>query len=180
MKTYTTPFVRWFGSFLTTSFWVSLVGGGWTLLWSLLDKDKPDLYAGFALIGGVGMLFVMAGLTLLRNRYEIGALEIVLHQGFLWRTTTTLPIVTLSPIEVSSGPLMRLFGLADLTLAGTKIYGIPQAHDLKAFLTARREALREAARSGEMDVAQGTAELVQERLAKAIERLERRLPSGSA
>jgi membrane protein YdbS with pleckstrin-like domain len=178
MKTYSTPFVRWLGSFMTMSLWIGVVGGGWYLLWTLIDKEKPQLYVGFALIGGLGSLFVMSGLALLRNRCEIGAREVVLHQGFLWQSTTTLPIVSLSPIEVSSGPLMRLFGLADLTLAGQKVYGIPKAEEVKAYLTARREALQESARSGEIEVGTGTAELVQERLARAIERLEGRLPRG--
>lgn len=192
MKTYRTPLVRWIGSVLTTTTLTALAATGWfwfMKVMAFLNRLEPPVRrtrleeqilgaGGLAVILGVGILFLLAGLSLLRTRCEVGARAIVLHRGLLWRSTHTIPLLSLTTIEVSSGPLMRLFGLGDLTLAGSKLYGIPKAEELRSFLLDRRDALQEAARSGELDVAQGTAELVQERLARAIERLEGRLPRG--
>lgn len=193
MKTYKTPFVRWIGSVLTTSFCTTLVVLGWLWFMKTLtffnrlehpgrrDRLEDQILGtgGLILIVGVGILCLLSGLSLLRGRIDVGARDLVVHRGLLWRTTLTIPLLSLTTIEISSGPLMRLFGLADLKLAGATLYGIPQAGELKAFLLARRDALQEAVRSGELEVAQGPGELVQERLARAIERLEGRLPGAA-
>ncbi len=53
--------------------------------------------------------------------YEMGAQQLRVLRGFLWRTDTIVPFNRIQHIDVAQGPLQRIFGLSTLIVhtAGT-------------------------------------------------------------
>jgi membrane protein YdbS with pleckstrin-like domain len=147
-------------------------------------EEEIALYGILAAIVGLGLIGVLASLSRFRARYDIGATEIVLRHGLLWQSTRTIPLLEILRIEVSSGPVQRWLGYADLNLwtaaqpaFPVRLCGIAGADELRRFLVERQERLREATRTGDAGMGRTTGELLIERLAGAVERLERRLPA---
>jgi membrane protein YdbS with pleckstrin-like domain len=151
----------------------------------------PVMLAGFGLL--TAYLSIKGFFSTLSARYDFGATEMTLHHGFLRRETTTIPLATITRIETSTGPLMRLLGLTDLHVYGSPsvktgfresptvvLSGLRDAEDLRRFLLDRRDTLRESALRGDLAIGQSAQELELHRLATAIERLERRLPVPSS
>lgn len=150
-----------------------------------VDNSWPAQLAFLALfgvIGGICVLDALVGLLFKPGRYEIGATEILMETGTFWRKTRSIRILDVGRIEITSGPLMRLFGLSDVKLivAGepmaVTLYGIRDAAALRSNLLERQEGLREAAEEGDLSVARTPQEMIFERLDRVLDRIERHLP----
>jgi uncharacterized membrane protein YdbT with pleckstrin-like domain len=140
----------------------------------------------------VGLVAIYQFLSLLGSRYEIGATELTLERGFLWRHRRTFPLMEILRIDVSSGPISRLFGLSDLHIVrsdprhprheGTVVWllGLQDGEAVRNVLLERRHQLQEASLLGELSHVRSPQELQMERLASAVERLERRRSKGRA
>lgn len=67
---------------------------------------------------GVLVLLVLLWASLASKRYtfEIGADEVVVRKGVLFRTETHIPLRRVQDIVVRQGPLLRMFGIGTLKL----------------------------------------------------------------
>ncbi len=136
---------------------------------------------GLAAIGAIGGLCLLRSILWRRTaRYEIGATELVARTGALWRATQTVPLAQVGQIEISSGPLIRLFGMEDLHVGSVTLCSLRNAEELRAHLLERRDALRESALAGDHTLATTSHEIALERLARAVDRLEQRFPATPA
>lgn len=103
------------------------------------------------LLGAVGWWY--GSLCFARYQGSLHAGEgVVLHSGVWWRSEAWVPMARLQHLDVTQGPLDRLWGMATLTLntAGThdhrlRIKGLPvaQAHALRAALLPRTRSAHE-------------------------------------
>jgi membrane protein YdbS with pleckstrin-like domain len=208
MKILRPSFPRAVGSAMSSLFWTSMLGAvvlGFVKLLNLVNRiDHPRhalspveehtlvlaLLAGFAVLAA--FLGIHGLLSTLATRYVVGATDLTIRRGLLWRRTGSLPFIYITRIERGSGPLMRLFGLADLhvctsgpynpvrEVASVVLRGLRNAEEVRSFLLDRRDSLQEAALRGDYSVARTPQELQLQRLAGAIERLEQRLPGASS
>ena len=92
------------------------------------------------------------------------------------RSTRRLPYDAITSVETSRGPLMRLLGTSDLKIgveraADAALYGVRGADEIRDHLLGRRDSLRELRKAEEEESSLRAVE----RLAKVLERLERRL-----
>lgn len=201
MKTYRPAPSRCIGSLVLVSAITAVLSAAWIPfckwihLMHRLDRggraspldEAVSLYGVLAVVVGTGLIFALLSLSLIRARYEVGATDIVIHHGLFWRSTRTIPILDILRIEAYTGPLQRWLGCADLHLLTpsqpvypVKLCGIAGAEELRRHLLDRRENLRELLRSGDLGVSGTSGEILLERLAKAVERLEQRLPHGAS
>jgi membrane protein YdbS with pleckstrin-like domain len=211
MKTFRPSPIRGFTACFNAVFWTSLlaavvVGGlhfiNWTERMSNPRNALPLSAANLmdtVLLASFGVILVLMSIERLLwavgTRYEVGATELVLHRGALWRHTSTAALVTITRIESSSGPVSRLFGLRDLRIytacsshpsgnpggrevAAAVLVGLRNGEEVRRLLLERRDQLHEAVLLGECSAARTPQELQMHRLTTAIERLERRLPTG--
>jgi len=210
MKLYRPAPFRGLSSCVAALLWTPIVGAlfiGVFKLIALINRiDNPRqalsphaeryLFLGLmALVGLTALVLALQGLlSPLGARYQVGATELMLHRGLLWRRTTTVPLTAITRIERSSGPLMRIFGLADLHVYAWApgdpprhglrewptvcLLGLPEAEDVRRFLLERRDSIREAALRGDISLGATAQELQLQRLTCVIERLERRLPTS--
>ena len=145
------------------------------------------ILGSLVVFSGIGLLVFLRSIFMSRRtRYEIGASELVVQSGVIWQTTKTLPLLEITRIELTSGPLMRLFGLSDLRLhagnvresASATLLGLRDAEELKTYLLDRRETLRESALEGDYRPPNPTWDLLLGRLTRVVERLDRSLPGA--
>jgi hypothetical protein len=102
----------------------ALLAGGW--LW--LREAKPDWEAGskLAAIAGASMLLAWTlaapGLSFWRWRFAIGGHLLVLRHGIVFHEEKAIPVSRLQHVDLTRGPIERLFGLATLVVftAGTE------------------------------------------------------------
>jgi len=203
MKSFRPAFIRSLSSALSAAFWTSIVLGVAGALMVLplwidgFDHPKrglPESLRHLLLMGTlagsialVGLLALQQFLSSLRTHYEVGATELSLERGILWRHRRSIPILEILRVDVRSGPVSRLFGLSDLQIVRSDplhpghevtvalLQGLQDGEAVRNFLLDRRHQLREAALLGELSLARNPQELQLERLASAVERLERRL-----
>jgi membrane protein YdbS with pleckstrin-like domain len=196
MKTLRPAPSRCLGSFLLSSAITAALAAAWVPLCTWIQmmhrldrggRSSPTdeavaLYGVLAVIAGVGLILALRAIALVRTRYEIGATDLVIHSGLLWRSTRTIPTLEILRIEVASGPVQRGLGYGDLHLLipsqpayPVKLRGVPRPEELRRHLLDRRANLVEAARAGDLDSTATKGEISLGRLADAIERLERRL-----
>jgi len=183
-------FLRWVCFQTTVLFWTAamsaLAAGLWACLFHL-DGGGPRNEAAFRFlaIGSAaacvlfGALFSLDGLLHLKSaRCRIGAAELVLTSGGFMRTTKRFRLADITRIDVQSGPLTRLFGLADVHVYADSrqvaIAGLPNAEEARRFLEERRDALREGLLAGDI-APHEPRDMAIERLSRAIERLEKRV-----
>lgn len=102
-------------------------------LFLLIAASVADFFLQnrFGLPGGylAGAALLLAGLMILvlphriyrRWGYDMGAEQLRILRGFLWRTDTIVPFNRIQHIDVAQGPLQRFFGLSTLIVhtAGT-------------------------------------------------------------
>jgi len=154
-----------------------------------IDLTLGGLFGLLMLVVAMRSLFSIGG-----TRYEMGATELVLHRGAVWRHTSTLDLAAITRIEYVSGPISRLFGLRDLRIytprdparspgsvewPAASLLGLKNGEEVRRLLLDRRDQLHEAVLAGDHTVSRTPQELHLQRLATAIERLERRLPGSS-
>ena len=158
-------------------------------------SPEAERYMVFAITSGFALLTILMAihglLFPLGTRYIVGATDLTLDRGILWRRTTTIPLISITRIETGSGPLARLFGLHDLHVyttsslyksaqgvrewASVVLLGVNEGDDLRRQLLDRRDTIQESVLRGDLSIARTPQELQLDRLAGAVERLERRL-----
>lgn len=162
-----------------------------------LSAESEALLLGLvtAAAGVLAVGFAVRGLlTPFTERYRVGAADLTVRRGVLWQRTTTIPLICISRIETSTGPVMRLLGLTDLVVvailsreprtgtietASVVLQGLRGGEEMRRFLLDRKESLGEAAIGGDDVIVSTPQDLQVHRLARAIERLERRLSRPS-
>ncbi|MGX1543808.1 PH domain-containing protein [Streptomyces adustus] len=84
----------------------------------LLGLLAGPAWAAFALLplAAAGWGWVMLGRNWRSWRYAERADDLLLSRGVLWRTETVVPYGRMQLVEVTSGPVMRWFGLAGVQL----------------------------------------------------------------
>src|SRR5437667_11329439 len=151
MRTLRPALSRSFCSFVQTVWWTTFWAGLWIgflklMLWvnrvhpreGMKADLAPLVLAGAIGIGAIGLLCALRGLLLPHcERYEIGATEITAKTGVFSQTTSNHPILEIADVKITSGPLMRLFGLQDVTVGGLTLRGIRESEELRAFLIER-------------------------------------------
>lgn len=191
MTTIRSSFFRPFGALAKGVLVLALMLAGWagftgTVIWSKEKNPRPFRKLAFArepvfavpaaLALLIGLPTVIAAFARSRGRYRLGPTELEVTEGWLGRSTRTIPYETIKAVGTSRGPLMRLLGTADLRIeirrsAELVLYGVRGADEIRDHLLARRDSLRELKKAEEEDA---TARAV-ERLTKVLERLEKRL-----
>jgi membrane protein YdbS with pleckstrin-like domain len=188
MTTIRSSFFRPFGALAKGVAILTLMLAGWagfvgTVMWSAEKNPRPFRKGAvvrqplFAVPAALTLLFgvpiVAASFARSRGRYRLGPTELEVTEGWLGRSTRTVPYGDIDGVETSRGPLMRLLGTADLTLSGpgVTLYGVRGAAEIRDHLLARRDSLRELRKAEEEDASSRSVE----RLAKVLERLEKRL-----
>lgn len=67
------------------------------------------------------------------SRYSIGEHDVMLHRGWLLRTTTTIPYNRVQHVETRQGPLLRRFGLTAVEIhTAVSEHEIPALEDVQA------------------------------------------------
>ncbi|MER5601652.1 PH domain-containing protein [Streptomyces sp. NPDC002265] len=84
----------------------------------LLGLLAGPAWAAFALLplAAAGWGWVMLGRNWRSWRYAERADDLLLSRGVLWHTETVVPYGRMQLVEVTSGPVMRWFGLAGVQL----------------------------------------------------------------
>ncbi|RSX50666.1 PH domain-containing protein [Bifidobacterium callimiconis] len=72
------------------------------------------------------------------SRYSIGEHDVMLHRGWLLRTTTTIPYNRVQHVETKQGPLLRRFGLT-----AVEIHTAVGEHEIPALENAQAAAIVE-------------------------------------
>ncbi|MBT1165741.1 PH domain-containing protein [Bifidobacterium simiarum] len=72
------------------------------------------------------------------NRYSLGDHDVMLHRGWLLRTTTTIPYNRVQHVETMQGPLLRRFGLT-----AVEIHTAVDDHEIAALENETAEAIVE-------------------------------------
>lgn len=124
------------------------------LAWALLDEmDRLDLLLpvlGAALLASAAVLAgVLPSIRFARWRYEVGAHELDIMRGMFWRKHFVIPFIRVQNTDTKQGPLMRAFGLAQVTVAtAAGEHAIPgltveQAHALRDAIATQARLARE-------------------------------------
>jgi len=191
MTTFRSSAFRPFGALLTAATILGLTLAAWmgfvgTVMWSNEKHPHPFRKAAvvrhpfFAIPAAVTLLFglplVLAAFTKSRGRYRLGPTELEITEGCLFRASKSLPYADITGVEVFRGPLMRLVGTTDLTVATTTgeplvLYGLRGASEIRDHLLARRDSLLELKKAEE----DASALRAVQRLAAVLERLEKRV-----
>ncbi len=72
--------------------------------------------------------------------YALTDTELIYKRGAMWRTVTVVPYGRMQYVDLSQGPLMRMFGISDLRLHTASASTISNIQGLP---TGEAEALRE-------------------------------------
>jgi membrane protein YdbS with pleckstrin-like domain len=191
MTTFRSSLFRPFGGLLKGSAILGLLLAGWmgfvaTVMWSHERHPRPFLKAAvvrhplFALPAAltllIGLPTLAATFARSRGRYRLGPTELEIGEGWLGRSLKTVPYADIESVQTSRGPLMRLLGTSDLTIATgggfpTTLFGVRGADEIRDHLLSRRESLRELRKAEQEDSSLRAVE----RLSKVLERLEKRL-----
>ena len=70
-----------------------------------------------ACVFGIVYVLVWPQISYLRWRYELGEHELDIARGIIWRKRFIIPFVRVQNTDTNQGPLMRLFGLASVTVS---------------------------------------------------------------
>lgn len=79
--------------------------------------------AGFTLVLVLGVialviwLFVLPPIRFIRWRYEITPEYLDIARGIIWRKRVVIPFIRVQNTDTRQGPLLRLFGLASVTVS---------------------------------------------------------------
>ncbi|MCV2364805.1 PH domain-containing protein [Paucibacter sp. DJ1R-11] len=141
---------------LVTGLGLGLAGLAVPVLAELIVQEQPEDLNGLRwLLWSLPVLGLLFGLWLADRRFVLYGAElhagegVVLRRGVWWRSEIWVPMARLQHLDVSQGPLDRLWGMASLSLhtAGshdhhTSIHGLPlaQAHALRDTLLPRQRA----------------------------------------
>jgi hypothetical protein len=113
---------------ITSLLFVAFLGGLAVAAFSFFVEDLGE-YETLAVISLACLLGVLALFSILQPllsyvfwRYAIGEQLLVARFGILWRSEKSIPISRLQHVDLTRGPVERLFGLATLVVftAGTE------------------------------------------------------------
>lgn len=94
-----------------------MVGGALTLLWYLIDDEKPKLTY---LLGGyllfVALLFLIHRLSFKKRGFALREKDIIYKHGLIAETTTIIPINRIQHVALDEGITSRSYGLATLQI----------------------------------------------------------------
>jgi uncharacterized protein len=91
------------------------------------------LGAAAVLASGLCLAWLVPGLEHRHFRYEVTELGLYVARGWLWRRWHVVPHARIETVDVTSGPLLRVFGLVAVQVAtaaaggGTGIPGLARA-----------------------------------------------------
>ena len=124
-----------------------LIGGGATIIAGVADlvlPVPPGVIVLPVLLAAALWVWRIPFRRYLRKGYDMGPDRLRVVRGFLWRSDTVVPFGRVQHIDVTQGPLERLYGLATLVLhtAGTHNSSVP----LPGLKRKTAEALRETIR----------------------------------
>ena len=148
--------------FLLTGLGGSLRGllGGYAAIGYLAVSGRLSM----AIIGGIALLAFMAvGIILYWTRFEfrVGANDIRIDSGILSRTHRSIPFDRIQDVDITQGPVARLFGLAAVRFetggGGAKEEGV-----LHAIALQRAGEIRELVRARRAGAAVAAAEAAEE------------------
>lgn len=132
--------------------WFVIAGVPWVLGWLGVWGDRPAAWMWWPPAGV--LVWTVIDLCLIPRRvralgYAEDRTELWLRRGLLFRTVTVVPYGRMQYVDISTGPLLNAFGLADLTLhtaasaTDAQLPGLPRAEAdrLREQLTRRGEEL---------------------------------------
>lgn len=136
----------------TVLWWLILGVGGTVPIWIATDGDLP-WWGWLPLIGAVVLIIIGVTFSILRTR-TIGYLErqddLLVRRGMLFRRFVAVPYGRMQIVDISQGPVERMFGLKSLkfvTAAASSAITIPgmpgdTAEQLRDHLVAVSESRR--------------------------------------
>ncbi|MDR3307489.1 MAG: PH domain-containing protein [Coriobacteriales bacterium] len=100
-------------------------------IWALAQFNIVQDFAGAAPVLGIVLaalialtvvLFIVCVIVVpkvrhLRWRYQVYPEEVDILRGILWRTRLIIPLIRVQNVDTKQGPIMRLNGLASVTIA---------------------------------------------------------------
>jgi len=90
---------------------------------------------------GLVLLIIYSAISWRMTGYQVGARELRIHEGLLWRRTRAIPLERLQAVEVVRPVLARMFGLAQVRL---EVVGGSSTEAPLSYLTAAEaQALRD-------------------------------------
>lgn len=89
--------------------------------WFLLCLEAVAALAVLAMV-----LFVLPPIRYVRWRYQVSPEYLDIAKGIIWRKRYTIPFIRVQNTDTRQGPIMRMFGLANVTVAtAAKEHEIP-------------------------------------------------------
>ncbi|CAJ38005.1 PH domain-containing protein [Methanocella arvoryzae] len=127
-------------------YWIVVVSYWYaSSLWQVLPEWVTAVLAVLALIGSVYEILIVPTVRWNTWRYEISDMEIYLRHGVVVKHRTLIPMTRVQHVDTVKGPLLRLFGLATVTIAtAAGTHAIPALSDSVA--AALRDRIAELAR----------------------------------
>lgn len=135
-------------SVVTTFAWMLLVEAGLIAAIYFIAKGSQDYLIVMIVVAFI-LLFVLVFFAKLSYKYEGYAVrqrDITYKSGIFFKTITTLPYTRIQHMEISQGPLEKLFSLHSLSIftaggsgSDVVVHGlsIAKANDIKAFISER-------------------------------------------
>ncbi len=130
--------------------WLVLLAGAGLVVWLVVGRDYALIPAGLGLVVLLRLPFVIRGLR--SWGYAERADDLLVRHGLLIRRLSIVPYGRMQFVDVSAGPIDRVFGLATVQLhtaaaaSDARIPGLPP--DEAARLRDRLTALGEARAAG--------------------------------
>lgn len=79
-----------------------------------------------AVLLAIAFCAVLPNIRYVRWRYEVGEHELDITRGIFWRKRFVIPFIRVQNTDTKQGPIMRAFGLAQVTVAtAAGEHGIP-------------------------------------------------------
>lgn len=197
MKIYHSSVLRPFGSLLRGLTVITLIlaailafailalfsaAGEWSPGLLRVALVQPLFLLPGALVLIVGLPIAWSAFTRCRGCYRAGPTDLEIRNGWPRQSVQLLRYADIRAIDLSRGPFMRLIGTTDLVIRSSQVpfqatlYGIRDAGELRESLLGRRDSLRELLVDGGGGLGALSQDMILERLARVLERLEKRLP----
>ena len=91
------------------------------LIASVFDEPTCLVLGGaltaIAVLCAVVFCAVLPNIRYIRWRYEVGEHELDITRGIFWRKRFVIPFIRVQNTDTKQGPIMRAFGLAQVTVA---------------------------------------------------------------
>lgn len=118
---------------IPVSMCASFIAGSWARL-------VMAIYLAVYLVFMVIWIFVLPPIRYARWRYELTPEYLDIACGILWRRRTIVPFVRVQNTDTRQGPIMRVFGLASVTVSTAA-----GAHEIPGLSVEEAERVRDSA-----------------------------------